>query len=97
LAVIEAMMHGLPVITTRVGALPEIITDQVNGELIEPGNVSQLAWALEKLLTDPELRARYGRAARQKYESDLTAQRFEERLREVLLQIAGRPPSPSPA
>jgi glycosyltransferase involved in cell wall biosynthesis len=91
LAVIEAMMHGLAVITTRVGALPEIITHQVNGELVEPGNVAQLASAIEKLLTDPELRARYGRAARQKYEADLTAQRFEQRLKETLLQIANRP------
>jgi hypothetical protein len=43
---------------------------------------------IEKLLVDPELRERYGRAARMKYESDLTAQRFEERLREVLLHVS---------
>jgi glycosyltransferase involved in cell wall biosynthesis len=91
LVVIEAMMHGLAVITTKVGALPGVVADKTSGELIEPANVSQLASALEKLLTDPDLRARYGRAARQKYEADLTARRFEERLREVLLQIAGRP------
>jgi glycosyltransferase involved in cell wall biosynthesis len=91
LVVIEAMMHGLAVITTKVGAIPDVIADQANGELIDPANVSQLASALEKLLTDPDLRARYGRAARQKYEADLTARRFEERLREVLLEIAARP------
>jgi glycosyltransferase involved in cell wall biosynthesis len=91
LAVIEAMMNGLAIITTRVGALPEIITDGENGELIEPGNVAQLASTLEKVLTDPELRARYGRAARATYEADLTAQRFEQRLTETLLQIVDRP------
>jgi glycosyltransferase involved in cell wall biosynthesis len=91
LVVIEAMMHGLAVITTKVGALPGVVADQTSGELIEPADVSQLAAALEKLLIDPGLRARYGRAARQKYEADLTARRFEERLREVLLQIARRP------
>jgi glycosyltransferase involved in cell wall biosynthesis len=91
LVVIEAMMHGLAVITTKVGALPDVIADRASGELIDPANVSQLAAALEKLLTNPELRARYGRAARQKYEADLTARRFEERLRDVLLQISGRP------
>jgi glycosyltransferase involved in cell wall biosynthesis len=88
LVVIEAMMHGRAIITTRVGALPEIISDQESGELIEPGNVETLASALEKLLADPGLRDRYGRAARLKYESDLTAQRFEERLRDVLLQVS---------
>jgi glycosyltransferase involved in cell wall biosynthesis len=93
LAVIEAMMHGLAVVTTRIGSLPEIVSDQANGALIEPGNIVQLASALETLLRDPDLRARYGRAARQKYESELTAQRFEERLREVLLSIACAPPT----
>src|SRR5262249_14205351 len=91
LVVIEAMMHGLAVVTTKIGALPEIVSDQANGALVEPGNVEQLAWALEKLLRHPDLRARYGRAARQKYEAELTAQRFEERLREVLLLIACAP------
>ena len=91
LAVIEAMMHGRAIITTTVGALPEIISDQESGELVKPGNVADLASALEKLLIDPELRERYGRAARLKYESDLTAQRFEERLREVLLHVSRNP------
>jgi glycosyltransferase involved in cell wall biosynthesis len=91
LAVIEAMMHGRAIITTTVGALPEIISDQESGELVKPGNVADLASALEKLLINPELRERYGRAARLKYESDLTAQRFEERLREVLLHVSRNP------
>ncbi len=95
LVVIEAMMHGLAVITTRIGALPEVIADQASGELIEPGKITPLASAIERLLTDPDLRARYGRAARQKYETDLTAQRFEERLGEVLLQVVHRPASPA--
>jgi glycosyltransferase involved in cell wall biosynthesis len=88
LSVIEAMMHRLAIVTTRIGALPEIISDQESGALVEPGNVGDLASALETLLTNPGLRERYGRAARLKYESDLTAQRFEERLREVLLHVS---------
>lgn len=90
LAVIEAMMHGLAVITTRVGALPDLVTDQVNGVLVEPTDTDQLASALQRLLTDADLRVRYGRAAREKYEASLTSQRFEERLKAVLLEIAGR-------
>jgi hypothetical protein len=40
---------------------------------------------------DPELEVRHSRAASQKYQTDLTAQRSSQRLKEALLQIAGRP------
>lgn len=88
LVIIEAMMHRLPVVTTRIGALPDIVVHGENGELIEPGNVGELAAALERLLRSAELRARYGRASRTKYEAELTDTRFEERLVDVLSQAA---------
>jgi glycosyltransferase involved in cell wall biosynthesis len=80
LVVIEAMMHGLPVVTTHVGALPEVVASGETGELIEPNNVTELAHALELLLASVELRIRYGAAARIRYETELTDVRFEERL-----------------
>ena len=86
LVVIEAMMHGLPVVTTRLGALPDIVADGKTGELIEPENVSELAAALERLLRAAISALQYGRAARARYEHDLTDQRFEERLVSVLLR-----------
>lgn len=84
LVVIEAMMHGLPVVATNIGALPEIVLHRRTGELVEPRDVPALAAALERLLQDGNLRAAYGMAARAKYETDLTDARFEERLTRVL-------------
>jgi glycosyltransferase involved in cell wall biosynthesis len=80
LVVIEAMMHGLPVVTTYIGALPEVVASGETGELIEPNNVTELARALELLLASVELRIRYGAAARIRFETELTDVRFEERL-----------------
>lgn len=41
--IIEAMSVGMPVITTKVGGIPEIIKDGVNGKLVTPGSVNELA------------------------------------------------------
>jgi len=90
LVVIEAMMHGLPVVATNIGALPEIVLHRRTGELVEPRDVGALASALERLLHDGNLRAAYGEAARAKYEADLTDARFEERLTRVLSKAMER-------
>jgi glycosyltransferase involved in cell wall biosynthesis len=90
LVVIEAMMHGLPVVTTRLGALPDIVADGKTGELIQPESAAELAAALERLLRSRDLRLQYGRAARARYEHDLTDQRFEERLVSVLLRVIAK-------
>jgi glycosyltransferase involved in cell wall biosynthesis len=64
LAVPEAMAASLPVITTRVGAIPEMIEDGVTGLLIAPGDSGGLHDALERLLQSPEFRIQMGAAAR---------------------------------
>lgn len=58
IAVLEALAAGLPVVTTPVGGIPEIVEDEVNGCLIEPGDVDALAASILRLLASAELRAR---------------------------------------
>ena len=53
---IESMACGLPVIGTKVGGIPEIISDSYNGFLINPDDASGLAQRIEELLTDDSLR-----------------------------------------
>jgi glycosyltransferase involved in cell wall biosynthesis len=64
----EAAACGLPVVTTRVGNMPELIVDGVNGLFIER-DAQSLAGALHKLSGDPGLRARLGKAARRSIEA----------------------------
>lgn len=64
MSVLEAMSCGVAPITTRVGGLPEAITDGVDGILIEPGDIEGLTAALLRLCQDDGLRGRLGEAAR---------------------------------
>jgi glycosyltransferase involved in cell wall biosynthesis len=65
-AVLEAMAHGLPVVTTPVGDVPDAITDGYNGFLIPPGDVDAIVDRVSRLLDDPGLAERLGTQARER-------------------------------
>ena len=64
-AVIEAMAAKVPVIATRVGATPEIIEDDKNGMLVEPGRPEQIAKKIQELVANEHLRQELGIQAHQ--------------------------------
>jgi glycosyltransferase involved in cell wall biosynthesis len=66
-----AMPAGVPIVATRVGALPEILHDQYNSLLVEPGDVESLTNALTQLLLDQNLRHRLVEGARQTVQQQL--------------------------
>jgi glycosyltransferase involved in cell wall biosynthesis len=61
--IVRSIVEGRAVIATHVPAALDAITDEVDGLLVEPGDVGALAGALEYLLVNPELRDRLGDAA----------------------------------
>jgi colanic acid/amylovoran biosynthesis glycosyltransferase len=63
-ALMEAMALGIPVITSRIAGVPELVHDGDNGLLFAPANWSELAAAMAKLLDDPALGSRLASAAR---------------------------------
>jgi len=62
LAVLEAMLAGLPVVATRVSALPELVVDGVTGVLVPPDDPESLAQAVERMLASPSEYGERGRA-----------------------------------
>ncbi len=76
----EGMAHGKPVVATRVGGIPELITDGVTGFLVERGDTAKMSERLRVLLADPALRARMGETGRA-----VVAEKFE--LRKNVAQL----------
>jgi glycosyltransferase involved in cell wall biosynthesis len=76
MSVLEAMAAGLPIVGAAVGGIPELVEDGVNGLLFTPGDVDALAGHLDELLSDVELRARMGRASRERAERLFDVSRF---------------------
>ena len=64
LSLIQAGMAGLPVVTTNVGSVPEVVLDGVTG-MVTALEVQDIADALEKLVLDKDLRLRFGRKAQE--------------------------------
>jgi glycosyltransferase involved in cell wall biosynthesis len=69
-SLLEAMSCGTPVVATKVGGIPEIVTDGEDGLLVSPKDPEALAQALLKVLDDKELRATLAPNARQKIRSN---------------------------
>jgi glycosyltransferase involved in cell wall biosynthesis len=81
---LEAMAAGVPVVSTRLSAIPELVRDGENGLLVSPGDHEALASALARLLEDPGLAARLGEAGRRTVEHDFDVRRNAERLYALL-------------
>lgn len=90
MALLEAMAAGLPVIATRVGAVPEVVTDGVEGFLIEPGDVAALADRMLRLASDADLRKRMGAAARRRVETSYSLDHMAESILAVYREILGQ-------
>jgi GT2 family glycosyltransferase/glycosyltransferase involved in cell wall biosynthesis len=63
LAIHEAFLAGIPVVASRIGGIPEALTDGVNGLLVEPGSIDAMRHALQRLLDEPALLATLSRGA----------------------------------
>jgi len=88
-SVIEAMAHGLPIITTNVGGSPDLLTPDT-GILIPPGDSAALADAMHSLASDPALRKRMGQAARDRYLKLFAPDAVLSMLVHTYSRVAGR-------
>jgi glycosyltransferase involved in cell wall biosynthesis len=102
-AILEPMAAGVPVVASRVGGNPELVTSD-RGILVAPGDDRAFADAIERLLRDEAMRAEFGRKAKQFAEANFTLEhmrRRHEALYTELLEeknwLADRTYGPAPA
>jgi glycosyltransferase involved in cell wall biosynthesis len=86
---IEAMAAGTPVVATRSGAIPEIVSDQRTGFLVAKNDPRALAGSILKLLRDQELRQKMGRAARDWVYENFTWDIVTERMYRRYADLCG--------
>ena len=80
MALLEAMSRSLPVLTTPVGGIPEVVENDRNGVMVTPGDVEAIEHQLERLLDSSAARERLGAAARatiaERYSLESTIERL---------------------
>ena len=86
--VLEAMQCGKPVISTRTGAITEIIDDGKNGFLVEPRNIDQLAEKISYLIDHPEEALLMGKNAKEKFHAQFTLEKFEQNMNLVFQEVS---------
>lgn len=88
LVILEAMSAGLPVVANEEGGIPDEVIDGVTGLLSRKGDTADLARCLETLLANPSYRRKMGEAGRERFESYFTKARFEDKLLQILEELA---------
>lgn len=86
LVVLEAMKWGMPVVTTNIGAITDMVVEGATGFIVPPQDAGALADRLQQLSEDPALREAMGAQARQRFVESFTLAQFEQSLVDVLDQ-----------
>jgi glycosyltransferase involved in cell wall biosynthesis len=87
-SIIEAMALGVPVVASRVGGIPEIIRDGIDGLLVPPGDELALADAIGRLADDSALRRRLGRAGANTVRERFDVVGLTKSIQDILVEAA---------
>jgi len=85
--IVEAMLSERPVVATKIGGVPELMEDGVNGLLVPPKDPAALAAALDRVLTDDALAARLASAGRERALRDFTLDRVVREVTRVINEL----------
>ena len=90
LTLVEAMAAGKPVVAVRMGAVPEILCDGVDGFLVDPEDIQGLAQGIARALSDRELAEHMGRQAQLRVRERFGLERMAAEVEEVYREVLGR-------
>jgi glycosyltransferase involved in cell wall biosynthesis len=93
-SVLEAMAAGVPVVSTRVGGIPELVVEGETGLLADQGSSASIATALAQVLDHPARASAMGEAGRRRVSERYTRQRMLRETVALYESVAGRRPGP---
>ncbi|MEL6468673.1 MAG: glycosyltransferase family 4 protein [Cyanobacteria bacterium J06623_4] len=86
----EAMMSGVPVVATQIAGVSELVEDGVSGFLVPPSNVSELCDRIQTLLSDGDLRARFGEQGMAKVREQFDISKEAEKLAQLMAAVTAQ-------
>jgi glycosyltransferase involved in cell wall biosynthesis len=86
-ALMESMARGVPVVATKVGGVPELVRDGVDGTLVEPEHPEQLAAAMVAMLDAPDLRRRMGEAGRERIRQEFSVEAMTTQTEDLYVKL----------
>lgn len=90
MVVLEAFAAGKPVIASRIGGIPELINDGVDGFLFEPGNAEELSTLMRRLVENPEMASEMGKQGRAKVEERYSIEKYMKSLLGIYDKVLNR-------
>lgn len=87
---LEAMENKLPVVSTNVGGIPDVVVNDINGYVCNPKDSTDLADKIEILLKDKQLRERMGEAGYRMFKEKFTISSFEKRMHGIIVDVLGK-------
>ena len=88
IAVLEGMRAGLPVATSNVGGIPEVVENGKNAELFEVGNIKQIAEVVVRMISDKSILKQMGEESRKRFESVFSLEKMSTKLETVYSAVS---------
>jgi len=88
LALLEAMLCGIPVVASKVGGVPDIVKSGMNGILVQPGSAQEIADAISLLYDDKDVRLKFGKEAQATVKTKYGVKQWIDKIEGEYLKVS---------